>query len=100
MFCFLSFFRSRTFFAQISLFCKFCSNGGEFVIGLGTGKGIENRIDINCFLLSFFDQFPQFLLSSVRFAVFPVVFLCVLSRGLARIKRNGDFSLVFIIKIN
>ena len=46
------------------------------------------------------DQLAQLLLGGVGLAVLAVVFLRVLGRGLARVERDGDFGLVFVVEID
>ena len=79
---FLSFFRSISFMAEVTLFGKLGSDGGQFVVGLCTGECVKDRVDIDGFLLTLCDQLAQFLFGGIGFAIFPVILLRVLCRCL------------------
>ena len=69
--------------AQVALLGKLGADGGQLVVGLGAGQRIKDRVDIDRLLLAFLDELPQLLFGGVCLAVFAIVFLGILRRGLA-----------------
>ena len=71
--------------AQVALLGKLGADGGQLVVGLGAGQRIKDRVDIDRLLLALLNQLPQLLFGGVCLAVFTVLFLGILRRGLARV---------------